>query len=314
MDEIQENAHLPWGHLDKLKKRVAKESDDVKLVARMYGDAIARKHFDSAQTLIERICVALSTAPVEDFDECWLPFLRELKLVLPDVSQSFTEPPIRSVFCGILTAYLGRVVGLKPQPTDWKRARSDCSCRDCTDLNGFLVDPMRQVGRFPMSQQRRRHLHQKLDRIRGQSNLTERTGSPQTLVVTKNLEHWKEDLDAWGRRAYQAKQVFIYDLGEKILKEALAEKYDDIMEMRMIQVPTTLATVPNFNTSAQLRNPVYGQPCLAEGQVSLPPLRETSDPQRNLQRLPGVNWLPGAENQSGISRKRKADVIDLTDD
>src|SRR5262249_49850893 len=57
---------------------------------------------------------------------------------------------------------------------------------DCRMLSRFLRDPEQRVGRFPLRKERRRHLHQQIDQHQCDcTHVTERKGSPQTLVCTK---------------------------------------------------------------------------------------------------------------------------------
>ena len=53
-------------------------------------------------------------------------------------------------------------------------------------LNRFLEDPSQRVGRFPLRKDRRQHLHQQIESQRlDLTHVTDRAGSPQTLVCTK---------------------------------------------------------------------------------------------------------------------------------
>jgi hypothetical protein len=72
-------------------------------------------------------------------------------------------------------------------PKDWARdAEMSCKCEDCRALVHFLRDPAQRVGRFPLRKERRQHLHQQIDKHRlDLTHVTERQGSPQTLVCTK---------------------------------------------------------------------------------------------------------------------------------
>jgi hypothetical protein len=72
-------------------------------------------------------------------------------------------------------------------PKDWAReADLGCKCADCRALAAFLRDPAARVGRFPLRKERRQHLHQIIDgRKCDCTHVTERKGSPQTLVCTK---------------------------------------------------------------------------------------------------------------------------------
>ena len=75
---------------------------------------------------------------------------------------------------------------IKP-PEDWRRdAALGCQCEDCKALGAFLRDPTQRVGRFPLRKDRRQHLHQQIDKHQCDcTHVTDRKGSPQTLVCTK---------------------------------------------------------------------------------------------------------------------------------
>ena len=61
-----------------------------------------------------------------------------------------------------------------------------CRCDDCRELQAFALDPGTQTHRFRIKKERRQHLHQQIDRHRlDMTHVTERMGSPQTLVCTK---------------------------------------------------------------------------------------------------------------------------------
>jgi hypothetical protein len=74
------------------------------------------------------------------------------------------------------------------EPRDWAQDITlRCNCVDCRQLQQFLRDPQEKVRRFPAAEARRRHLHQQIE-IHGcdMTHVTERKGSPYTLVCTKN--------------------------------------------------------------------------------------------------------------------------------
>jgi hypothetical protein len=72
-------------------------------------------------------------------------------------------------------------------PRDWRQeVKLRCQCEDCKELAAFAGDPASQYHRFSVRQNRRKHLEivlksEHLD----MSHVTERRGSPQTLVCTK---------------------------------------------------------------------------------------------------------------------------------
>ena len=103
---------------------------------------------------------------------------------------------------------LERSSAVPGEPTDWTiAADASCECDLCDRLRAFCEDPVKQLERFKMRTDLRRHLHQVIDR--GGLDLyheTERRGSPYTLVCTKNrasherrLEEYAEDLRCMGK-------------------------------------------------------------------------------------------------------------------
>ncbi len=75
------------------------------------------------------------------------------------------------------------------KPSNWaQKVKSDCNCADCSELNTFLQNPNEQVHRFKAGKNRRQHLHQKIDSyVSDMTHVTERKGSPFTLVCTKTM-------------------------------------------------------------------------------------------------------------------------------
>ncbi len=100
-------------------------------------------------------------------------------------------------------------------PKDWKRkADLNCKCDDCAALSKFLRDPVAGVGRFPLRKDRRQHLHQQIDRHRCDcTHVTERRGSPQTLVCTKTQSSYERRL-----KRYEVDKTLLAEL-EAITKE-----------------------------------------------------------------------------------------------
>jgi hypothetical protein len=82
--------------------------------------------------------------------------------------------------------------------------RLSCSCADCRELLAFALDPVEQTRRFRVRQNRRQHLHQVIERHGlDMTHVTERKGSPQTLVCTKDrrsyhrrCEQYRKDIES----------------------------------------------------------------------------------------------------------------------
>ena len=84
------------------------------------------------------------------------------------------------------------------RPADWRRAaKLSCDCADCSELARFLGDSNEQVHGFRVRKDRRQHLHQIIDRHQCDvEHVTDRRGSPQTLVCTKNIASFQRALKA----------------------------------------------------------------------------------------------------------------------
>ncbi|WP_089942825.1 2OG-Fe(II) oxygenase [Candidatus Entotheonella palauensis] len=74
-----------------------------------------------------------------------------------------------------------------PVPADWAQdIEIRHNCEDCRELQKFLRDPEARVHRFRVRKDRRQHLHRQIDSHGcDMTHVTERKGSPQTLVCTK---------------------------------------------------------------------------------------------------------------------------------
>jgi len=84
-------------------------------------------------------------------------------------------------------------------PTDWRQdVRIGCKCEDCRELKAFARDTDEQVHRFRVRKDRRRHLHSQIDRHGlDMAHVTERKGSPHTLVCTKTRRSYERKCAAY---------------------------------------------------------------------------------------------------------------------
>jgi hypothetical protein len=112
-----------------------------------------------------------------------------------------------------------RVAHVPVEPTDYRRpAKLSCNCADCRELSAFLDDPDEAVHRFRVRKDRRQHLHQIIDRHRCDlTHVTERRGSPQTLVCTKTTASYEAAC-----RVHERDQQFLSRL------EALAQQRGEL--------------------------------------------------------------------------------------
>ena len=118
-------------------------------------------------------------------------------LVVPAVEQICVGRPQKSVLLDdairhlwtSAAEFLLRRSETPPEPpSDWRLdVEIKCRCADCLSLQAFARDAAALVYRFRVNKQRRSHLHGIIDRHRlDMTHVTERVGSPQTLVCTKD--------------------------------------------------------------------------------------------------------------------------------
>ena len=84
-------------------------------------------------------------------------------------------------------------------PADWRQdAKLSCACADCRELQAFTLDPAERVHRFRVRKERRQHLHGQIE-THGldMTHVTDRQGSPQTLVCTKDRRSYKRRCDEY---------------------------------------------------------------------------------------------------------------------
>lgn len=95
-------------------------------------------------------------------------------------------------------------------PKDWRQdVMITCRCEDCRELQVFVRDPVERVHRFRVRKDRRQHLHGMIDQHGlDMTHVTERKGSPQTLVCTKDrrsyqrvCEQYRQDIAALAKLA-----------------------------------------------------------------------------------------------------------------
>lgn len=156
--------------------------------------------------------------PAEEFHDLWLPFLQGLTCRLEWSSVDLTNPQYGDLWRNIFKAYINNYLGKQPAiQTSFIRPAVGCRCQDCVCVNRFLTSSQ-QVGRFRLNQQRRGHVHSMLDGNGTDcTHITERSGSPYTLVVTKTFKHNTKLRFDWEQREHSA-QLRMLEFGQEMLK------------------------------------------------------------------------------------------------
>lgn len=155
---------------------------------------IALEELDLLGRLVEHV---LGHRKKYGFTQTQIPALLSLRKWL-ESSLEQACPPLRHWLTVIREELEGRAANPPEAPTDWRRgSKMSCDCEDCGHVRRFLDDPSKEILRFPVAKERRRHLHQVIDRNRlDLTHETERRGSPYTLVCTKTSASHERAVEA----------------------------------------------------------------------------------------------------------------------
>ena len=110
--------------------------------------------------------------------------LRAMPQQDPDIRAGSGFDPLAQTVIARLEARIARP---RRDPDDWSiEPPSGCGCPLCRVLNDFLADPGRRELDWPIKQQSRRHVHDRIDRNElPVKHATRRVGRPYTLQLNK---------------------------------------------------------------------------------------------------------------------------------
>jgi len=209
--------------------------EDGTFIAKLVDTCLSLGFDNEVTELLDKIGREVFHVTVDDYDKVVYPFLNGLVTVLQARAIPFSIPQYQHVFRSAIEAYIQNYVKMEPEaPRDWTRSKRGCGCADCRDLDRFLISPTQEVGRFAMAESRRKHLEKRVWHTLQES--TERGRVPYTLVLRKtNKIEYHSAHDEWQRRCTRAVQQ-IRDLGEAPLRDLLAERYQELLELRPVKL------------------------------------------------------------------------------
>ena len=102
-------------------------------------------------------------------------------------------------------------------PTDWAQPITlVCRNEDDRELQAFARDPARREHRFRVKKERRQHLHQVIEQLGlDMTHVTERQGSPQTLVCTKTRRTFERQCAQHGADAAAMQALLAWPSGRR---------------------------------------------------------------------------------------------------
>ncbi|KAH0153908.1 hypothetical protein KCU67_g9277, partial [Aureobasidium melanogenum] len=270
---------------------------DGQVLANVLGHVMDSQLNEYGQLLIARVKAETAIMDPEDCEHTILPFLKGIIMRLIDGKDEIAM--YEDLFQTCLAQYVFRFVGQEPVQINWSRNPVRCNCRDCMNLNAFLRSPVDRVKQIRVSKQRRHHLHSQLDAYTDCTHITER-GYIETMVVTKQGKSFEKKLRTWTNKAKSALAA-LRSLEDQEgtssspsqLRKLLGDKYFEIMALRTVRIMTAAPQQPTQSTQTIV--------------ASLSALNAAT-----------AGASTSAATQSDIpqvaGRKRKAVVIDLTDD
>lgn len=193
---------------------------------------------DLATLLITKLNAAIPRLPIDHMHNLWLPFLVYLIPILTANAVTLTTPIYQPLYRSMLTHYIKTYVRKQPaQYASLVRPRVTCPdsfCFDCDDLNAFLSSPKQRVDRFKVNKERRKHIHQLLEYHKIDcTHVSERQGTPYTLVITKTFKQQEQQLREWKeRKTFDEKKLRQLGRHRPLtpeLRVLLGDAYDRIM-------------------------------------------------------------------------------------
>ena len=139
----------------------------------------------------------------------------------------------------MMTVYITHFIQNEPKkPVDWRRleeAEKLCTstCPTCRPARDFLMDPAEETCTF--IEDGKSHLNGKLW-ITDCKYSFDRWEKPRVLTVTKTTKLWEKAHSEWEERVKTAQETF-HQLPQAEMKRHLGEKYEAIMDLRMVRLP-----------------------------------------------------------------------------
>lgn len=201
---------------------------------------------NKASELLSQLQSQTESLPYDELDRLIVPLLEQMMYIV-----DLCPLDACRFYQSMMATYITRVVQEEPKkPSDWSRPdeRGKCyrfNCPDCPSLHEFLIDPGRESGSFTLPKDPW-HLTSMVPQQCTES--TDKSQEPPVLIVTKTLKGWEENHSKWQKRASKARETF-NRFPQKELKQCLAEKYDAIMDLRMVKLQDQDSTIQPIHPS-----------------------------------------------------------------
>ncbi|KAI0100422.1 hypothetical protein GGR51DRAFT_356034 [Nemania sp. FL0031] len=194
---------------------------------------------------VEKISTEAKSIPPGSFEDLWIPLLQDLLFACKKLKFSLTDASWQRLYQEVLGSFLLRFVGKQTPNPDPVKKRVACPCGPCRRLNCFLTDPTEMTGRLALTNAQRNHIEHKLS-VFGINCWVEKDA--YDVVVFKKSRKVRENERLWEKRKLEAaKHLYAFD--QEKLRTVLADKYESIMMMSMLEDLKDTATA-NSSTSS----------------------------------------------------------------
>ena len=161
---------------------------------------------------------------VDKFEKTYTPLVPELCKLLQKTSTDICSPPFIDFFRLLISHYLCYVLGTKGQNAQPAR-KIGCGCADCQELDRFIAGK-ESMHTFRITTQKRSHLEQQMNSARDLvTHITERRGSPYSLVVKKSPAALATSM--WEYRIKAVNTMF-GAIGAKNVEKITGNRYGDV--------------------------------------------------------------------------------------
>ena len=212
------------------KEQGEKESIRVGPIKAIYARAHARDQGLSSR-LLKRIQTQASKLTDKQLKDFLVPLMEEMITVV-DISSSDAQECYQS----LIALYITQIVGKEPKfPNNWSRPEEVTpicymSCGDCLQTKEFLKDP--EADSYRLLSQDNWHVESEHHNFK-YFEIDKR--DDKSVVITKTFKWWEKQHSRWESRASDALEV-LRKFPQGKLKECLAYRYDEIMNLRMVRV------------------------------------------------------------------------------
>lgn len=164
-------------------------------------------------------------------------FVRSLGNMLNEHQAPFMES-VRDLFQHLLRNYALAPFPVYPNPSDgWSQRPRGCDvgCKHCTELNDFLISPLRKAAKFTAAKKVRNHISLQLSPNLFTCSL-DASGRTHTLIVNKRSQdgHYRDAMAMYGARV-RALGRYAEDFRHEHFRKILGDKLH--RELVMLEIP-----------------------------------------------------------------------------